>query len=128
MAWPGFRVRPSKWSLIEPSGLTVSMTTRRSGLTNKVRISSRQRSIHPVRTGLSPRAARISWAVTKVIMRGPRPVSGRTSVNLAGIRPGVKFQRVNKSNNPCARAADSAEPVAAACSAKAMAAKLSLKA
>ena len=58
-----------------------------------------------------------------VIMRGPRAMAGRIPVSLGGMSPGVKFQRVNWSNNKAALRADWPLPVVRACAAQAMAAK-----
>ena len=59
-------------------------------------------------------------------MRVPRPVVGRSPVNLGTILPGVKQLSVKMSNQWRASRAESRLPVALACAAKAMAAKDSL--
>ena len=93
MAWPGFRVRPSAWSMTLPSGATVSMSTARSGLKKSLSISEMKCSIHSEqvrpRIEMSPRFSRSSCAVTMPIISGPIPFIGRN--DFAGITPGVKL-------------------------------------
>ena len=81
------------------------------------------------RPGVAPAQVdlgRIRESIDEVDALVPRRGMDRSPVNLAGISPGVKFQRVNRSNNSTARRAERSLPVARAWAAQAMAAKDSL--
>ena len=94
-AWPGFKVRPSWWSITLPSGATASSSARWSGLRKSRSISEMLWPIHSVQvrplTDTSPRFARSSCAVAMPIMCGPMPFIGRVGSNFAAITPGVKL-------------------------------------
>eukprot|EP01139_Manchomonas_bermudensis_P002010 Amastigsp_a3460_8.p3 type:complete len:216 gc:universal Amastigsp_a3460_8:1055-408(-) len=126
MAWPGLSWRPSVVSTTAPSGATTSITHRMSSFTKSSEISRTQRSRHARSPSSSPRLSASSWAVTSAIIRGAMPISGRVASYLGGMRPGVKLMSRKRSKYARALAADSAEPVARACAANAIAAKLSL--